>query len=93
MNELRNLIDSITTNGLHVDHRINFIEISKKNLKTFLLYDQINKKFDSEIFIMDENVLKIAIKFEVDKIKRFLKAIDTMEKLEGYIYIFSKSFI
>ena len=93
LNELRNLIDSITTNGLHVDHRINFIEISKKNLKTFLLYDQINKKFDSEIFIMDENVLKTAIKFEVDKIKRFLKAIDTMEKLEGYIYIFSKSFI
>ena len=93
LNELRNLIDSITTNELHVDHRINFIEISKKNLKTFLLYDQINKKFDSEIFIMDENVLKTAIKFEVDKIKRFLKAIDTMEKLEGYIYIFSKSFI
>ena len=83
LNELRDLIDSITTNGLHVDHRINFIEISKKNLKTFLLYDQINKKFDSEIFIMDENVLKTAIKFEVDKIKRFLKAIDTMEKLEG----------
>ena len=93
LNELRNLIDSITTNELHVDHRINFIEISKKNLKTFLLYDQINKKFGSEIFIMDENVLKTAIKFEVDKIKKFLKAIDTMEKLEGYIYIFSKSFI
>ena len=93
LNELRSLIDSITTNELHVDHRINFIEISKKNLKTFLLYDQINKKFGSEIFIMDENVLKTAIKFEVDKIKRFLKAIDTMEKLEGYIYIFSKSFI
>ena len=93
MNELRNLIDSVTSNELHVDHRINFIEISKKNLKTFLLYDQINKKFGSEIFIMDENVLKTAIKFEVDKIKKFLKATDTMEKLEGYIYIFSKNFI
>ena len=93
LNELRSLIDSITTNKLCIDHRINFIEISKKNSKTFLLYDQINKKFGSEIFIMDENVLKTAIKFEVDKIKKFLKAIDTMEKLEGYIYIFSKSFI
>ena len=102
LNELRNLIDSITTNGLHVDHRIFQIyrnlqifyrNFKKKKLKTFLLYDQINKKFDSEIFIMDENVLKTAIKFEVDKIKKFLKAIDTMEKLEGYIYIFSKSFI
>ena len=92
LNELRNLIDSVTTNELHVDHRINFIEISKKKLKTFLLYDQINKKFGSEIFIMDENVLKTAIKFEVDKIKKFLKATDTMEKLEGYIYIFSKNF-
>ena len=93
LNELRNLIDSITTNELHVDHRINFIEISKKNLKTFLLYDQINKKFGSEIFIMNENVLKTAVKFEVEKIKRYLKAIDTREKLKGYIYIFSKSFI
>ena len=93
MNELRNLIDSITTNELHVDHRINFIEISKKKLKTFLLYDQINKKFGSEIFIMDENVLKTAIKFDVDKIKTFLKAIDTMEKLEGYIYVFANETI
>ena len=93
LNELRSLIDSITTNELHVNHRVNFIEISKKKLKTFLLYDQINKKFGSEIFIMDENVLKTAIKFEVDKIKKFLKATDTMEKLEGYIYISSKNFI
>ena len=93
LNELRNLIDSVTTNELHVDHRINFIEISKKKFKTFLLYDQINKKFGSEIFIMDENVLKTAIKFEVDKLKKFLKATDTMEKLEGYIYIFSKNLI
>ena len=89
LNELRGLIDSITTNELHVNHRVNFIEISKKKLKTFLLYDQINKKFGSEIFIMNENVLKTAVKFEVEKIKRYLKAIDTMEKLKGYIYIFS----
>ena len=59
----------------------------------FLLYDQINKKFGSEIFIMDENVLKTAIKLDVDKIKKFLKAIDTMEKLEGYIYVFANETI
>ena len=93
LNELRSLIDSITTNELHVDHRINFIEISKEKLKTFLLYDQINAKFGSEIFIMEENVLKTAIKFEVDKIKKFLKAKKKKKILEGYIYIFSKSFI
>ena len=71
LNELRSLIDSITTNELHVNHRVNFIEISKKKLKTFLLYDQINKKFGSEIFIMNENVLKTAVKFEVEKKKVF----------------------
>ena len=42
---------------------------------------------------MNENVLKTAVKFEVEKIKRYLKAIDTREKLKVYIYIFSKSFI
>ena len=42
---------------------------------------------------MDENVLKSAIKFDVDKIKKFLKAIDTMEKLEGHIYIFANETI
>ena len=69
-----------------------FEEISLKNLNSFLLYYQINKKFGSEIFIIDQNILKTAVNFEVEKIKRYLKAIETLEKLEGYIYIVSKSF-
>ena len=59
----------------------------------FLLYDQMNKKFGDEIFMTDVSILKLAIKFEVDKIKRFLKAIETAEKLDECIYVFSKSFI
>ena len=70
-----------------------FEEISLKNSNSFLLYDQINKKFGSEIFIMNENILKTAVNFEVEKIKKYLKAINTAENLEGYIYIFSKSSI
>ena len=58
-----------------------------------MLYDQIIKKFGSEIFIISENILKTAVNFEVEKVKRYFKAVETMEKLEGYIYIFSKSFI
>ena len=42
---------------------------------------------------MNKNLLKTAVNFAVEKIKRYLKAIETMEKLGGYIYIFSKSFI
>ena len=42
---------------------------------------------------MNENILKTAVNFEVEKIKKYLKAINTAENLEGYIYIFSKSSI
>ena len=83
LNELRSLIDSITTNELHVNHRVNFID------QVILLYDQINKKFGSEIFIMNENVLKTAVKFEVEKIKRYLKAIDT----RVHLYFFKEFYL
>ena len=93
LTDLKNLIDTINTNVVPANQKIIFEEISLKNSNWFLLYDQINKKFGSEIFIMNENLLKTAVNFAVEKIKRYLKAIETMEKLEGYIYIFSKSFI
>ena len=93
LTDLKNLIDTINTNDVPANQKIIFEEISLKNSNWFLLYDQINKKFGSEIFIMNENLLKTAVNFAVEKIKRYLKAIETMEKLEGYIYIFSKSFI
>ena len=91
--DLKNLIDTIDTNHVPEIQMKFFEEISLKNSNSFLLYDQINKKFGSEIFIMNENILKTAVNFEVEKIKKYLKAINTAENLEGYIYIFSKSFI
>ena len=86
------LLDTINTNETSEDQESIFEEISLKNSNPFLLYDQINKKFGSEMFIIDQNILKTAVNFEVEKIKRYHKAIETLEKLEGYIYIFSKSF-
>ena len=93
MIDLKNLIDTIDTNHVPENQMKIFEEISLKNSNSFLLYDQINKKFGSEIFIMNENILKTAVNFEVEKIKKYLKAINTAENLEGYIYIFSKSSI
>ena len=98
LRDLKGLIDSINTSEVHPNQMIIFEKISTKkknnnNSNSFLLYDQINKKFGSEIFIMDENILKTAVNFEVEKIKKYLKAVETLTKLKGYIYIFSKSFI
>ena len=91
LREIKSLLDTINTNEISEDQKSIFEEISLKNSNSFLLYDQINKKFGSEIFIIDQNILKTTINFEVEKIKKYLKAIETLEKLEGYIYIFSKS--
>ena len=62
-------------------------------MNSFLLYDQINKKFGGELYKLDDNILKLAIYFEMEKIKRFLKTVDNIKKLEGSLYVFSKSFL
>ena len=93
LTDLKKLIDTINTSDVPTNQKIIFEETSLKNSNSLLLYDQINKKFGSEIFIMNENILKSAVNFEFKKIKRYLKAIETMVKLEWCIYIFSKGFI
>ena len=47
------LLYTINTNEISEDQMSIFEEISLKNSNSFLLYDQINKKFGSEIFIID----------------------------------------
>ena len=69
LRNLKNLLDTIDSiEGTDVQ-KIIFQDISFKNSNSFLLYDQINKKFGSEFFIMSDNVLKTAVSFEVEKIK------------------------
>ena len=70
LSDLKSLIDSINTDELHANQNIIFEETSIKNSNSFLLYDQIIKKFGSEIFIISENILKTAVNFEVEKIRR-----------------------
>lgn len=93
LSDLKHLIEVIDTGAIPLNQRIIFEKKPLDNLSSFLLYDQRNKEFGDETFMTDISILKLAIKFEVDKIKRFLKAIETAEKLDGYIYVFSKSFI
>ena len=68
LTDLKNLIDTINTNDVPANQKIIFEEVKLKNSNSFLLYDQINKKFGSEIFIMNENILIIAVNFEVKKV-------------------------
>ena len=63
-----------------------FHRICIEDKNSFLLYDQINKKFGQEIHTLDNRTLKLAIFFEIEKIKKYL---DEMRDL----YVFSKNFL
>ena len=70
-----------------------FYRMCIENKNSFLLYDQINKKFGQEIYTLDNRTLKVAIFFEIGKIKKYLDVLNKLEKLEGNLYVFSKSFL
>ena len=47
------------------DQKLQFSEISLRNKKRFLLFDQINRKFGAEIYQLNDCCLKFAIYFEL----------------------------
>ena len=64
-----------------------------ENINSFLLYDQIDKEFGQEIYTLDNKTLKVVIFLEIEKIKKYLDVLNKLEKLEGNLYVFSKSFL
>ena len=93
LESLKNLLENVDGQELTEEEKTLFQKQCLKNRNSFLLYDQINRKFGAEIYVLDNKTLQLAITFEIEKIKKYLKAIDTFEKLEGYLHIFSKSFV
>ena len=70
-----------------------FLELSIKNPHSFLLFDQIKKIFGAEIYQMTTKCFKLEIFFEIEKIQKYLKTVADIEKLEGNLYFFSKTFL
>ena len=83
------MIGEETTN----EEKMKFYQLSTKHTKSFLLHDQINKKFCDEIYQLHDNPIRAAVFFEIEKIKKYLKTFNDIEKLEGYLCVLSKSFI
>ena len=95
--EINLILESMNEEEATLQERLKFRELSLKNPRSFLLFDQINRKFGGEIFQLTDNCLKFAFFFffffEIEKIKRFLKTIDDFEKLEEQMYVISKTFL
>ena len=93
LSEINNLIESMDHQETTEEENLTFLELSMKNPHSFLLFDQINKKFGAEIYQLTNRCFKLAIFFEIEKIKKYLKTIADLEKLEGNLYVLSKKFL
>ena len=61
--EINNLLENMDGQETTEEEKLTFIELSMKNLHSFLLFVQINKKFGVEIYPLDKIYFKFAIFF------------------------------
>ena len=93
LSSLSTLLENIKGQKTTSEEQLLFHHLSLKNMNSFLLYDQINKKFSEELHVLDDKIFKLAIDFEIEKIKRLFKKVEDIKKLEGTLYVFSKTFL
>ena len=91
LSEIKNLLENIDGEETTCEEKLNFYELSTRHTKSFLLYNQINKIFGAKIYQLHDTHLKAAVFFEIEKIKKYLKTFSDVEKLEGLLYVLSKS--
>ena len=87
--EIEELVKNKEADNFNFDER--FIEILKRNIKEFLVCDQIFKKFEREFYDLDKTTIKFAIHFEEEKSKGFLKEIEKIDFVKAK-YNFKKKF-
>lgn len=90
--EIYGLINEIDKTGPTLHHKIFFKEHCLKNKNDFLSVDQLNRKFGVEISEPKEKCLRFATYFELEEVTSFFKKINLIEKLEGEIFVISKTF-
>ena len=72
LSEINNLIENMIVQETSEEEKLIFLELSMKNAKSFLLFDQINKKYGAEIYQMTDRCFKLAVCFQIEKIKEYL---------------------
>ena len=50
LSQIKNLLENIEGKETTHEEKLNFYELSTRHTKSFLLYDEINKKFGAEIY-------------------------------------------
>ena len=69
LQSISNLLTNIDGEETTPEQNLQFHRMCIENKNSFLLYDQINKKFGPEIYTLDNRTLKVAIFFKLKKLK------------------------
>ena len=65
LSSLSTLLENIEGQETTSEEELLFYHLSLKNTNSFLLYDQINKKFGGELYMLDEKIFELTIYFEM----------------------------
>ena len=75
------------------NRKVTFIELVKKDVKKFLIFEQLMKKFGAEFFHLEETEFKMVVCFESEKTDSYFKKIEEMKILSAKILTLEKSFL
>ena len=75
------------------DEILKFEEILKNNMESFLICNQLFKKFSVEFHFLKTNTLKFAVIFERNKTESFLKDVEKHKLLTSRISVLIKTYV
>ena len=73
--------------------RLKFIKIASNHLSVFVIIYQLIRKFNFGIYTLDVQTLKLAVYFEYEKMKTYMKVVNKIEKLQGQLTVLEKAFL
>ena len=92
--KLRELVENIDKQEtVSNSNRLKFIEPATNHLSVFVIIDQLIRKFNLHLYSIDTYTLKIAIYFECEKMKSYIKVVNRTEKLQGQLTVLEKAFL
>ena len=92
--KLRELVENIDEQQTASNsNRLKFIELATNHLSVFVIIDQLIRKFNLRLYSIDTYTLKIAIYFEYEKMKSYIKVVNRIEKLQGQLTVLEKAFL
>ena len=87
------MVDNIDSQEVvnSADH-FKFIEIATNHLSIFIIINQIIRKFRQTLYNLNAETLRVAVYFEYEKMKSYLKVVHKMEKLQNQLTVLEKNF-